>query len=87
MTPLERLLAEAIPDGTFGGPRYRDPEPAPQQPARPRRETSALEAAEHRRILEAALDQMDGRGTSRPERHLHPVPDRPVSARPHRKAS
>jgi hypothetical protein len=44
----------------------------------PRRQTTALEAAAHRRALEAALDEIDGRGTRRPERHLRPVPDRPA---------
>jgi hypothetical protein len=68
VTPLERLLAETIPTGQFGGPHHRDPEPAPEQhPARPRRETTALEAAEHRRVLEAALDE-------KPARHLRAVP-------------
>lgn len=68
MTPMERLLAEEFPDGTFGGARST----ASTTP--PRRVTTALEAAEHVRVLEAALDQRDGRGTARP-RHLTPVPD------------
>ncbi|MFC9821419.1 hypothetical protein ACFWG6_31065 [Streptomyces erythrochromogenes] len=29
MSPMERLLAEEWPDGTFGGPRPADPAPAP----------------------------------------------------------
>jgi hypothetical protein len=75
VSPLERLLAEELPTGMFGGPRHRDPDPAPQeQPARPRRETSALEAAANRARLEAALDEMEGRGTGKPERHLRAVP-------------
>lgn len=82
MTPLERLYAEAIPDGTFGGSRAPRPEPS-----RPRRETTALEAATNRARLEAALDEMEGRGTGRPERHLRPVPDRRTATHPDRKAS
>ena len=58
MTPLERLLAEELPTGTFGGPR----------PTQPRRETTALEAATNRARLETALNQ---RATGR---HLTPVP-------------
>lgn len=75
MIPLERLLAEELPTGEWGGPRHRQLEPAPEQhPARPRHETTALEAATNRARLETALNQRDGRGTGRPERHLTPVP-------------
>ncbi|MET9956668.1 hypothetical protein ABZ135_34690 [Streptomyces sp. NPDC006339] len=45
MSPLDRLLAEAVPDGTFGGARTktkRKPGPDPK-------------AAEHRAALEAAI--------------------------------
>lgn len=50
---LAALLAEAVPDGTFGGARvlrlHRDSKPQPKQPD-PR-------AAEHRAALEAAIRQ------------------------------
>lgn len=63
MTPLERLLAEGIPDGTFGGPRTdRPPDPPP-----PRRPVTAEEAAAHVADLIAALDEQ-------PTRHLRAVP-------------
>lgn len=63
MTPLERLLAEELPTGTFGGPRPN----APQRGELPAR-TTDLEAAAHRAALEAAI---------RPRRrHLTVVPDR-----------
>ncbi|MET7933452.1 hypothetical protein [Streptomyces sp. NPDC005322] len=45
MTPLERLLSEELPTGTFGGHG---------QPTTP---TSAATAAEHRAELETALDK------------------------------
>ncbi|MDJ0342218.1 hypothetical protein QMK19_03330 [Streptomyces sp. H10-C2] len=71
MTPLDRLLAESIPDGTFGGART----PA-ARPSAPRRATTALEAAAHYRALEAALDER-----ARPaRRHLHAVPNRKAAA-------
>ncbi|MDQ0842440.1 hypothetical protein [Streptomyces sp. V1I6] len=35
MTQLERLLAEAVPDGTFGGARTPQPRRGRPQPARP----------------------------------------------------
>jgi hypothetical protein len=46
MSPIERLLAEAVPDGTFGGARTREPKRKPGPDPR---------AAEHRAALEAAL--------------------------------
>jgi hypothetical protein len=69
VTPDERRLAETWPDGTFGGAREPRTEPAPA----PRRPTTALEAAEHRRALEAALDEIEGNAAAR-RRHLRAVP-------------
>ncbi|MEC4016033.1 hypothetical protein [Streptomyces sp. H27-D2] len=71
MSPLERLMAESVPDGTFGGSR------PVQRP--PRAATAELRgpdprAAEHVAVLEAALNRREGRGTGRPERHLRAVP-------------
>lgn len=61
MTPYERLMAEALPTGTFG---YA-------QPAMPRRETapsrwSPDEQAAHVADLEAELDRLEGRGMGKP---------------------
>jgi hypothetical protein len=61
MTPLERLLQEEIPTGTFGGAR-------PARTARQPAATPPQLAAAHRHELEEALDHQ-------PTRHLHPVPD------------
>lgn len=47
MSPMERLLAEEWPDGTFGGPR-----PATAR-YRPRHDPAA---AQHQAVLAAALD-------------------------------
>ncbi|MBC2903184.1 hypothetical protein [Streptomyces cupreus] len=47
MTPLDKLLAEAIPTGTFG---HAQPPPAGPRP------WTALEQAEHLRILDEALN-------------------------------
>jgi hypothetical protein len=48
MTPYERLMAEAIPTGRFGYP------PPPTNPHT--RPWTALEQAEHRRVLNEALN-------------------------------
>ncbi|WP_438489513.1 hypothetical protein [Streptomyces sp. S186] len=70
MTPMERLLAEELPTGTFGD--------APQQ----RRTTgeqrrvsgvSAIQAAANRRALEEAVG---GKRKPQPRRHLYAVPTR-----------
>lgn len=72
MTALERLLLEAVPDGTFGGAR-----PSPKE----RRRAAVAEpgpdplAAEHCRELLAALAEKP-----RPSRHLHAVPPVPAAA-------
>lgn len=66
MTPLERLLAEELPTGTFGGARPRpEPHPPTWTP------TPAPVAEEHRRVLLAALD---GWELGEPDRHLRVVP-------------
>lgn len=82
MTPYERLMAEELPTGTFGGAR-----PAPQsrkrtapadagdhQIANP---TSPTAAAEHRRVLEAATYGWELTWDSKTgePRHLKAVPD------------
>lgn len=71
---LERLAAEAIPDGRFGGPRP----PAPE-----RRPPPDPFAAEHRIALEDALKEHK---VGRPgRRHLRAVPDPDSTS--HREAS
>jgi len=69
MTPLERLLAEAIPDGTFGGPRHTPTAPDPPLV----RETPRADpnAAAHFAELAAAIDKRTGR---RKPRHLRALP-------------
>lgn len=52
MTPLERLLAETIPTGTFGGPRPEAPCPVPAVRARAGPDPRA---AEHLATLTAEL--------------------------------
>ena len=78
---LERLAAEAVPTGTFGGPRVTVP--APLTGAKPHREPPPdPQAARHRAELLAALD---GHLVGRPRhRHLRAVPN---ATTPTRKAS
>lgn len=64
-TPYERLLAEELPTGEFGGPR---PD-TPRQLALPQR-TPREDAARHYAELAAALG----------ERPLRPVPEAPAEA-------
>ncbi|MGW0577333.1 hypothetical protein ACWD25_15450 [Streptomyces sp. NPDC002920] len=70
MTPLERLLAESIPTGTFG----HAPPPPPPEP-RPIRPWTPEEQAQHRADLLTALDgwvwDEDERADQR--RHLRAV--------------
>ena len=66
MTPLERLLLEAVPDGTFGGAR---PTPVERRRAAAAKPGPDPLAAEHCRELLAALAEKP-----RPRRHLHAVP-------------
>lgn len=54
MSPLERLLAEAVPDGTFGGARTL----RRHQPKQPARQPDP-KAAEHYAELAAVLDGWD----------------------------
>ncbi|MFJ2110562.1 hypothetical protein ACIOEX_01315 [Streptomyces sp. NPDC087850] len=69
MSPMERLLAEAIPTGRFGD----------ATPVRPRTRSTeapswtAEEQAQHYAELEAAIRGHDRRAASRPERHLRVV--------------
>lgn len=74
MTPLEKLLAEATPTGTFGG---GPPTASSTAAVRPRRETPGADphAAAHQAALLAALAEqptVDHRVT---RRHLRAVPD------------
>ncbi|WP_329311670.1 hypothetical protein [Streptomyces sp. NBC_01262] len=85
MTPdqEQRLLAEAIPDGSFGGPRSTPDAPPALRPRRPPRPVTAAEAAQHQADLLAALDGFDSRKqaiaahsvTARTARHLRLVPN------------
>lgn len=64
MTPYERLMAEAIPTGTFG---HALPPADPHT-----RPWTALEQAEHRAVLDEALDgwqDTSGRATRDRDRH------------------
>lgn len=54
MTPLERLLAEALPTGTFGHAR-----PAKRQKAVPAPAWTPEQQAAHLAVLEAELDAYD----------------------------
>jgi len=67
MTPLERLLLEAIPTGTFG-----DAQHAPKPPAPHARPWTAQEQLDHRRALDEALD---GWHDTTDPRHLRAVRD------------
>ena len=88
MTALDRLLAESVPDGTFGGarePGWAAPlPPAPRRgktgprPGRVREPIPEWQAALNRRVLEAALDE---HGADRARRHLSVVPP-PATAYP-----
>ncbi|MEW9521860.1 hypothetical protein [Streptomyces tubercidicus] len=82
MTPFERLMAEELPTGTFGGAR-----PAPQARKRTTpaetsnyqitNPTSPTAAAEHRRVLEAATYgwELDWDSKTGEQRRLRAVPD------------
>lgn len=69
MTALERLLAEELPTGEFGGPcPYRAPRPpAWWEPI------SEEQATANRAALEAAIDGWSW--DDDPRHHLHAVPD------------
>jgi hypothetical protein len=65
VSPYDRLMAEALPTGTFGH----------AEPARPRQAGRVVrwttdEQASHVAALEAELDRLDGRGTGKPKLRL-----------------
>lgn len=60
MTPYERLMAEAVPTGTFGRAR-----PTRQQQAEPAPRWTPEEQARHRAELEAALAGTETHGPRR----------------------
>ncbi|WHM30270.1 hypothetical protein OH540_09565 [Streptomyces sp. BPPL-273] len=62
MTPYERLMAEALPTGTFGRART-----APTREAAPASRWTPEEQAAHRAELEAALVGFETRGPRRPQ--------------------
>lgn len=71
MSPLDRLLAEAAPDGSFGGARTARPCPQPARPV-----WTPEQQAAHRAGLEAALDGWTYKPEpARPVRRLRVVPD------------
>lgn len=82
MTPYERLMAEALPTGTFGDAR---PTPQPRRRTAPTgagdhkvtNPTSATAAAEHRRVLEAAIYgwELSWDSKTGEQRHLQAVPE------------
>lgn len=62
MSLYDRLMAEALPTGTFGH----------AEPARPRQAGylslwTPDEQADHVAVLEAELDRLEGRGTGKPQ--------------------
>jgi hypothetical protein len=69
MTPLERLLAEEIPTGLFGGPRPTPP-PVPYEPRNP---VTPEQAAAHYAALDAAVEGWHW--NDNPRHHLRVVPD------------
>lgn len=82
MTPSQeqRLLAETVPDGTFGGHRPDPAAPPAPRIRRPPRPVTEAEAAQHQADLLAALDDFDSRkkalwarGVDPRPRHLHLV--------------
>ncbi|MFI7096773.1 hypothetical protein [Streptomyces lydicus] len=77
MTPIDRLMAEELPTGTFGGGTRTDTrrrsKPADASGYSVANPTSATQAAEHRRALIEALDSTGRRANKR--RHLHAVTD------------
>lgn len=74
MTPYERLMAEAIPTGTFGHAR-----PAGRQGTAPAPAWTPEEQAEHLALLEAELDAYD----RRPRRPNLRLIDGDTPRRPH----
>jgi hypothetical protein len=74
VTDLDRLLSEAVPDGTFGGAR-----PTPTRRSLPRdlQRTTAEEAAMHQRVLRRAVAASAARHIAAGPSHLKPVPAAP----------
>lgn len=68
MNAYERLMAEAIPTGTFG-----HAQPPPDGP----RPWTALEQAEHRRVLDEALDGWHDTSDTATRDRQRPRPRRP----------
>jgi len=62
MNAYERLMAEALPTGTFGHAR-----PARRRNAEPAPMWTPEEQAAHLATLEAELDRLEGRGTGKPK--------------------
>lgn len=69
-TPYERLLAEELPTGRFGGPYRPAPRPRLPQHLEP---TTPEDAARHAADLDTAAAAFDTGRHAR--RHLEPVPD------------
>ncbi|MEU5580980.1 hypothetical protein ABZ791_30350 [Streptomyces huasconensis] len=65
MTVFDRLMAEALPTGTFG---HAEPARARAADAAPR--WTPAEQAQHVAALEAELDRLEGRGTGKPQLRL-----------------
>jgi hypothetical protein len=65
VTPYERLMAEALPTGTFGYAESVSPRPAEQVSL-----WTPAEQADHVAALEAELDRLEGRGTGKPKLRL-----------------
>jgi hypothetical protein len=65
MTAYERLMAEALPTGTFG-----HAEPVRFRPAERVSLWTPDEQAAHVAALEAELDRLEGRGTGKPKLRL-----------------
>lgn len=70
LSPLERLLAEAIPTGTFGYARLT------RRHETPRRTYTDVEQARHRAALVAEMSRRERRGPKPP--HLRVVADEAV---------
>lgn len=76
MTPMERLLMEELPTGTFGGARPQPEHPPTWTP------TSPQAVEEHREVLLAALNSWEVGDLDRADRHLRVVPPPDPSTEP-----
>lgn len=70
-SPYDRLLAEELPTGTFGG-RYK-PDPVTSRPGPAQPGTCEEEAAQHAAVLEAETAAYDATHARAAARHLRPV--------------